>query len=148
MTDQEKLTALRAAFKTGRPPESAREVLLAEGLVEERHLGHGDSIFSVTPKGLTEAERLGATDPDTQRLRVWKNGVVEWVIAATPEEATRHLQIHLCEIGLPFDDMDRSWQECRPWRSLTMTTNEGKFTRLPAQWAALQGPGFLGSTEY
>jgi hypothetical protein len=153
MTDQEKLAALRSVFKTGRVMVDHRGALIDAGLIEYVGLGldpfeHGHHLL--TPKGIAEAERLGAADPDTQRLRVWKNRIVEWVIAETPEDATKRLRIHFCEIGEPFAELDTSWTECPADKPLTMDCDDvdRKFTRLPAQWAALQGPGFLGSTEY
>jgi hypothetical protein len=149
VTDIEKLNALRAVFKTGQALPGTREPLMAEGLIE----ADGGPMLRwtnvlLTPKGIAEAERLGAADPATQRLRVWKNDVTEWVIAETPEEATAHLAVYIKEIGASPEEMDTEWRECAADKPFTMRAEEGGFTRLPAQWAALEGPGFLGSTEY
>lgn len=79
-------------------------------------------------------------------LKVYENDVTEWVIAESPEDATRIIEE---QMGFAHDDPPE-WAECdldRVW-----TLEEGP-TGVPIsktfrEWIASEGRGFLGTTEY
>lgn len=83
-----------------------------------------------------------------EQLRVYRNDVIEWVIAESPEEAAELAKEYA---GEP----DPDW-ETGPWRALpdddTLAIEDEDLalvvTKTCAEWVASNGRGFLASTEY
>lgn len=80
-------------------------------------------------------------------LKAFKNGVIEWVIAETPEEATK---IILKTYEVPLDEVDTDWVECAPEKLFTYNEDDGvtQTTKPFREWIAQKGRGFLATTEY
>ena len=82
-------------------------------------------------------------------LKVYENGVTEWVIAESPEDATA---IMLRE-GVDWEEHPEDpWTECNldtVWTLAADFTDDGKPLALPfREWIERKGRGFLGTTEY
>lgn len=80
-------------------------------------------------------------------LKLYKNDVIEWVVAESPEDATA---IMLSE-KMHYDDPPE-WEELpmdSKWTLFGQFTDDGKdLTLTAAEWIARQGRGFLGTTEF
>lgn len=78
-------------------------------------------------------------------LRVYFNDV-EWVVAASPEDAERALEEHY---GPMYDPSTPSeWEECKPDTEFTFHGGDDDVVKTFAQWAKDNGRGFLATTEY
>jgi hypothetical protein len=91
---------------------------------------------------------------------VFKNGVIDWVIATDPEHAARvwcehtgySLDEYVEEFGAPADE----WEQVPDDETISIrdywdepTREELDLTKTAAEWAAHEGkPCFLCSTEY
>lgn len=80
-------------------------------------------------------------------LRVFRNDVIEWVIAASPEDA---VQVML-ETGAPAPDDPDEWKECpldKTWTCQEAHDERDLVTLTFREWIARKGRSFLGTTEY
>lgn len=83
-----------------------------------------------------------------EELKVYRNDIIEWVIARSPEDASDLVKEHA---GEPDPDWDTG-----PWRALpdddVLTIEDEDLatvvTKTCAEWVASNGRGFLASTEY
>lgn len=80
-------------------------------------------------------------------LRVYFNDV-EWVVAASPEDAERALEEHYGPMYDPTDADLTAWEECNPYKSFTYHADHGDVVKTFAEWAFDNGRGFLATTEY
>lgn len=78
-------------------------------------------------------------------LRVYRNDIVEWVVAESPEEATR---IMVDENHAHYDDPPE-WIACDSHDEWTLQEGpDAPKTRTFGGWIETNGRGFLGTTEY
>jgi hypothetical protein len=81
-------------------------------------------------------------------LHVFKNDVTEWVVAASPEDATQVL----LELGtsLSLEELDTDWVLLPDDATLPMNNDDDdeRETKTCGEWASSHGRGLLGSSEY
>lgn len=83
-------------------------------------------------------------------MKVWKNDVIEWVIAESPEDA----EVVLSETYRKNGDYGyvseepHDWVECPMDKEFTLADGADEVTKTFAEWIAELGRGFLGTTEY
>lgn len=87
-------------------------------------------------------------------LHVYRNRVIEWVVAESPEQALHLLAVYLVEeCGYDPSEVDAQLTQEPDDKMLSMlcdgpdTHIEERVTKTCAEWAAEHGPGFLGTTE-
>ena len=80
-------------------------------------------------------------------LHVYRNEVIDWVIASSPEDAARVWEEHTS--GAPYPEEYGTWRQLPDSDVLPMNDEvEGHREMTCAKWASLNGRSFLGSTEY
>ena len=77
-------------------------------------------------------------------LSVYRNDVIDWVVAESPEDATRVWREHR---GDTSGDSP-SWERLPDASVLRLNDGGGVVEKTCAEWASEVGRGFLGSTEY
>ena len=78
-------------------------------------------------------------------LRVFRNDTVDWVIAESPDEASKIADAYW---GFAPDD-PHDWIECDPDEEWEMVEGpRAPMRRTFREWIASEGRGFLGTTEY
>lgn len=82
-------------------------------------------------------------------LRVFKNTNIDWVIAASPDDADAVVREHTGDL---YDDDSLAAQ---PWVPMgdeeklsIMIEDEGKVAKSCGEWVRAHGRGFLASTEW
>ena len=97
---------------------------------------------------------MNMAEVTTAELKCFKNDVIDWVIAETPEKAT---EIFIKIYGKEFmEDLKEVgdeiyWEEESPDTELTINDENlpgGSQKKTVAEWIKEQGTGFLCSTEY
>lgn len=81
-------------------------------------------------------------------LHVWANSVTEWYVAESADEAANMAREIGKLAGVTDDELDLDFEMWDDGRALTMDIDGEKVTRTCAEWAAVNGKGFLGTTEY
>ena len=82
-------------------------------------------------------------------LGVYRNNVIDWVIAESPEDAARAWEEHM---GVSWDDATDDgppeWVRLPDDQVLRINEEGTVVEKTCAEWVRDQGRGFLGSTEY
>lgn len=83
-------------------------------------------------------------------LRVYRNDVIDWVIASSPADCNEAYAEHTGEPVSAIYDGEYDWRALPLDRTLNMHMDDGRGSveQTCAEWIAEQGRGFLGSTEY
>ena len=84
-------------------------------------------------------------------LRVFRNDVIDWVIAESPADATRAWEEHNGDTweNCTGDDERPSWRELANDEVLNVRDDDGdSVEKTCAEWVRDHGRGFLCSTEY
>lgn len=90
----------------------------------------------------------------TRPLHVYVNGIVDSVVAESPEHALQLLTAHLVDMGSDGPDELASAFTQEPDDKLKTITRDDEnhverpVTKTCAEWAVENGPGFLCSTEW
>ena len=77
-------------------------------------------------------------------MRVYRNDVVDWVIAESEEDAAKVWE-ESCGDDYSVDDLGK-WEVAEDDEVITLLEDEGPVAKTCKEWAA-EGRGFLGSTE-
>lgn len=83
-------------------------------------------------------------------LKVWANDVVDWVIAASPEDCNQVCSEHTGQLLAEVLESEYVWRALPLDRVIPLHMDDGRGTveKTCAEWTAEQGRSFLGSTEY
>ncbi len=81
---------------------------------------------------------------------VWRNDVIEWVIASSPAECNVICAEQMGETLAYVEEAEHVWVPLTHDHVLNMHMDDGRGSveQTCAEWIAEQGRGFLGSTEY
>jgi hypothetical protein len=79
-------------------------------------------------------------------LKLWHNDC-EWVVAESPEDATKVMAAHHGNKVGDYDEFSTSWELWGEDRKLTIDEDGSKTVLTGAEWAA-RGRAYIGSTEY
>jgi hypothetical protein len=84
-------------------------------------------------------------------LHVYANKIVDWVVAASPEDAIAVAREHAKSIGCADEEADLDGYVQEPDDKVLKIDwhyNGVKVAKTCVEWAAFNGRGFLCSTEY
>lgn len=83
-----------------------------------------------------------------EELKVYRNDVIEWVIARSPEDAAELVKEYAGEPD--SDDEPATWRALPDDKVLAIGDEDSGTvaTKTCAEWVASNGRGFLASTEY
>lgn len=83
-----------------------------------------------------------------RKLRVWRNNIIEWVIATGPRDASRIINHELQHLEFDARRPIEDWEVVPDDKVIGVDMDGRIVKRTAAEWVDVNGRGFLATTEY